>query len=217
MSSKADGKDSLEKVAEEVRTCTKCPLSKSRTHAVPGEGQPNAELMFVGEGPGYNEDRQGRPFVGAAGHFLNEMLESVNLERKDVFITNVVKCRPPQNRDPRPDEIEACSEYLERQLRLIKPKVLVTLGRHSMEKYFPNERVSKIHGQPRRVGDLLVVPLYHPAAALHQPQLKQAELDDFSRLPKVIRQAADMQKEEPAGEQDRSNGGSESSQPRLFE
>jgi DNA polymerase len=142
--------------------------------------------MLIGEGPGYNEDRQGRPFVGAAGGFLNQMLASVGLGRKDVFITNVVKCRPPGNRDPLPEEIAACSGYLRRQLALIRPRVVATLGRHSMSTYFPNERISRIHGQPRKVGELTVVPLYHPAAALHQPALKDAELQDFSRLPAIL-------------------------------
>lgn len=190
--------DSLERVASEVSTCTLCPLSKSRTKAVPGEGNPHAQLMLVGEGPGYNEDRQGRPFVGAAGSFLNELLGSVGLKRQDVFITNVVKCRPPQNRDPLPGEIHACAGYLQRQLNLIQPEVLATLGRHSMAKYFPGERISKIHGQPKRLGELTVVPLFHPAAALHQPALKAAEIDDFSKLPGIMAEAARGRPEEPA-------------------
>ncbi len=185
--------DSLELIAREVRTCQLCPLSKTRTHAVPGEGDPEAALLLIGEGPGYNEDKLGRPFVGAAGKFLGELLASADLKREDVFITNVVKCRPPQNRDPAPDEIWACSGYLQRQIRLIQPLVIATLGRHSMAAYFPTERISRIHGQPRSVDGLTVVPLFHPAAALHQPALKAAELEDFARLPDILRQACTPQ------------------------
>ncbi|MBA2363517.1 MAG: uracil-DNA glycosylase [Chloroflexia bacterium] len=183
-------KDSLALIAREVRTCQLCPLSKTRTHAVPGEGDPDAPLMLIGEGPGYNEDKLGRPFVGAAGKFLEELLATAELKREDVFITNVVKCRPPQNRDPMPEEIRACSGYLARQIRLIEPSVVATLGRHSMASYFPAERISRIHGQPRNVDGLTVVPLFHPAAALHQPALKTAELEDFARLPEILRQSA---------------------------
>lgn len=188
--------DSLEKIASEVRVCTLCPLSRTRTHAVPGEGKPDARLMLIGEGPGYNEDKQGRPFVGAAGSFLNQLLESAGLERGDVFITNVVKCRPPQNRDPLPDEIQACSGYMQRQLNLIRPAVVATLGRHSMSKYFPKERISKVHGQPRRVGNMTVVPLFHPAAALHQPSLKAAELEDFARMPEILAEATRLERDD---------------------
>ena len=183
--------DSLKKVAEEVRGCTLCPLSRTRTRAVPGEGNPRAELVLIGEGPGYNEDKQRLPFVGAAGSFLNELLSSARLRREDVFVTNIVKCRPPQNRDPLPNEIEACSGYLRRQLELIQPKVVATLGRHSMNRYFPNERIMQVHGQPRRVGGLTVVPLLHPAAALHKPPLRATELEDFARLPEILAQAGE--------------------------
>ena len=183
-------RDSLELIAREVHTCTLCPLSRTRTQAVPGEGDPHANLMLIGEGPGYNEDKQGRPFVGAAGKFLEELLASAGLKREDVYITNVVKCRPPQNRDPLPNEIHACSGYLERQTKLIRPQIIATLGRHSMARFFPNERISRVHGQPRNVDGRVVVPLFHPAAALHQPALKAAELEDFSRLPAIMEEAA---------------------------
>jgi DNA polymerase len=183
-------RDSLELIAREVRTCQLCPLSRTRTHAVPGEGNPKAQLMLIGEGPGYNEDKQGRPFVGAAGSFLNELLASAGLKREDVYITNVVKCRPPQNRDPMPNEIEACSGYLQRQMRLIDPAVIATLGRHSMGVFFPGERISRVHGQPRQADGRTVVPLFHPAAALHQPALKVAEFEDFSRLPDIVARTA---------------------------
>ncbi len=183
-------KDSLELIAREVRTCTLCPLSRTRTHAVPGEGSADADLMLIGEGPGYNEDKQGRPFVGAAGSFLNVLLASAGLVRQDVYITNVVKCRPPQNRDPLPEEIAACNGYLQRQMKLIAPKVIATLGRHSMGIFMPRERISRVHGQARRVDNLTVVPLFHPAAALHQPALKATELEDFAKLPGLLAQAS---------------------------
>src|SRR5512135_2803662 len=153
----------LEEVAAEVSTCTKCDLCKGRTKAVPGDGNKHARIMFIGEGPGFHEDRQGRPFVGAAGQFLEELLASINLTREQVYIANVVKCRPPGNRDPLPDELSACAPYLDRQIELIRPKVIVTLGRFSMARFFPGASISKIHGQPKRVGNVLVVPMFHPA------------------------------------------------------
>jgi DNA polymerase len=154
--------------------------------AVPGEGPSDAELMFIGEGPGFHENEQGRPFVGAAGNFLEELLASIGLTREQVFITNIVKCRPPGNRDPQAVEIEACSTYLERQTRSLNPKVIVTLGRFSMARFFPNARISAIHGNAQRIGDRLVVPMYHPAAALHQPSLRETIKDDFAKLPELI-------------------------------
>jgi len=180
-------------VAARVRVCTKCELHRSRTHAVPGEGSPRAEVMFIGEGPGWHEDRQGRPFVGPAGQFLNEMLEKIGLKREDVFITNVVKCRPPGNRDPLPDEIAACAPYLEEQIAAIRPRVIVTLGRHSMARWFPAEKISRIHGQPRRFGEYVVVPMYHPAAALHQPALKSIVEQDMAKLPAILEEARQTQ------------------------
>lgn len=176
----------IEQVAEEVRVCTKCELCRSRTHAVPGNGSPNAEVMFVGEGPGMNEDRQGLPFVGNAGRFLDEMLHAAGWDRESVFVTNIVKCRPPGNRDPLPDEIAACSDYLERQIEAIDPLMLVTLGRFSMSRWFENERISRIHGKARRFGNRIVVPLYHPAAALHQPSLRAVIEEDFKKLPLIL-------------------------------
>jgi len=178
--------DSLEQVADEVRVCTRCELSRSRTHAVPGEGNPKARVMLIGEGPGWHEDQQGKPFVGASGKFLTELIGHAGLQREDVFITNVVKCRPPGNRDPLPDEIEACSIYLDRQVKLIDPDVIVTLGRFSMSRYFPGERISRIHGQAKEIGHRLVVPMYHPAAALHQGALKATIIEDFEKLPRLL-------------------------------
>ncbi len=189
--------DSLEQVAAEVRVCQKCILAKSRTRAVPGEGPSNASIMFIGEGPGFHEDRQGRPFVGPAGKFLEELLASVGLKREDVFIANVIKCRPPGNRDPQPEEIAACAPYLERQIALINPKVIVTLGRYSMEKFFPGQTISRIHGLPRKIGGRVVVPMYHPAAALHQPKYKADIEEDFRKLPKILKEAEQVQDSEP--------------------
>lgn len=180
--------ESLETIAAEVSACTRCALHQGRTLAVPGEGPPDAELMFIGEGPGFHEDRQGRPFVGNSGKFLEDMLGSIGLKREDVFIANVVKCRPPNNRDPMPEEMEACKSYLDRQIEAIDPKVIVTLGRFSMARWFPNARISRIHGQPRKIGKRLIVPFYHPAAALHQPSLRAAVQEDFSKLPQFIEQ-----------------------------
>jgi DNA polymerase len=145
--------------------------------------------MFIGEGPGFYEDQQGRPFVGASGKFLDELIASIGLDRRKVFIANVVKCRPPQNRDPQPDEIEACGAYLQEQIDIINPKIVVTLGRHSMQRYFPGEAISRVHGQPRRKGDLIVVPMYHPAAALHQGSLRKVIEADFAKLPDFLSRA----------------------------
>ena len=185
-------------MATEVASCTNCKLHQGRKLAVPGEGPPDAELMFIGEGPGFHENEQGRPFVGAAGNFLEELLGAIGLSREEVFITNIVKCRPPGNRDPQPEEIEACESYLERQILSIDPKVIVTLGRFSMARFFPNTRISNIHGQAKQIGNRLVVPMYHPAAALHQPSLRKTIHADFAKLPELIgREGRPMRAEEP--------------------
>lgn len=177
----------LELIAKDVRTCTRCALHRGRTRAVPGEGPSDAKIMFIGEGPGYHEDRQGRPFVGASGQFLDELLALAGLQRADVFIGNVVKCRPPQNRDPQPDEIQICTEaYLFPQIAALDPKVIVTLGRFSMNLFIPGAKISRIHGQPQRVGTRLIVPMLHPAAALHQPQNRPLLEADFRRLPAIL-------------------------------
>lgn len=179
----------LAHIADTIRGCQNCKLFQGATKAVPGEGPPDAKIVFIGEAPGFNEDRQGRPFVGAAGQFLEELLGLAGLRRTEVFITNVVKHRPPNNRDPEPDEISACGGYLEQQLAAIDPSVIVTLGRFSMARWFPGEKISRIHGQPRRTGNRLIVPMLHPAAALHQPQYRQQIQDDFRRLPEFLAQA----------------------------
>lgn len=167
---------------DEIRTCTRCALAKTRGLAVPGEGPLDSDVMFIGEAPGANEDRQGRPFVGAAGSFLEELLAAAGLRRGEVYICNVLKCRPPANRDPLPDEIDACRDYLDRQIDLIDPLVIVTLGRFSMARYFPKQTISKIHGRAREVAGRYYVPMFHPAAALHQQNLRPAMIEDFRAL-----------------------------------
>ena len=169
-------------------TCTECGLSQGRTRVVPGEGPDNAEVMFIGEAPGFNEDKQGRPFVGAAGQFLEELLAEAGLRRDQVYIGNVVKCRPPNNRDPLPTEIAACKSWLDGQIELIHPKIIVTLGRFSMARWFPGQSISRIHGQPAERDGITIVPMFHPAAALHQQALKATIIDDFRRLPRLLQQ-----------------------------
>src|SRR6266542_134961 len=163
--------DDLRVLADEIRACTACPLHRSARQAVPGEGSAESGIFFLGEAPGYNEDLQGRPFVGAAGQLLDELLSDIGLDRSKVFITNVVRHRPPENRDPLPEEVTACDIWLKRHLEVLKPRVVVTLGRHAMGKFFPGESISRIHGKPRKSSGLTVFPVYHPAAALHQPAL----------------------------------------------
>jgi DNA polymerase len=153
--------------------------------------------MFIGEAPGFHEDQQGRPFVGAAGRFLEELLASIDLTRDDVFIANVIKCRPPGNRDPLPEEIEACRPFLDRQIDLIRPKLVVTLGRFSMARAFPNARISRIHGRPRKINGVLYYPMYHPAAALHQPSLRRVIAEDMERIPELIEQIGQIEESPP--------------------
>lgn len=177
---------SLQAIHAQVRTCTKCPLHVGRTKAVPGDGAADAQIMFIGEAPGFHEDQQGLPFVGAAGRLLNELLEKAGIDRQQVFITNVIKCRPPGNRDPELDEVETCKPYLDQQIEVINPKVIVTLGRHSMARAYPDEKISVVHGQPRKVGDLVYFPMFHPAAALHQPSLRSVVEADFRLLKDLL-------------------------------
>jgi uracil-DNA glycosylase family 4 len=182
----------------EVRVCQKCILAQGRTNAVPGEGPEDAGIMFIGEGPGFHEDRQGRPFVGAAGNYLNELLEKISLKREQVYITNVVKCRPPGNRDPEPDEIEACRPYLDRQIDLIRPRLVITLGRFSMQRYFPGASISRIHGQAKRVGNIIYFPMFHPAAALHQPRWRTLVEEDMLRIPDLLAKLDEIEEEDDA-------------------
>ena len=182
----------LEQIADEVRACARCRLHERRTRAVPGEGDPDTEVVFVGEGPGMNEDREGRPFVGRAGGLLVSLLGSIGWQRDDVFITNVVKCRPPDNRDPQPDEIAACAPFLRRQLEVLDPAVVVTLGRHSMGTFMPGARIGQVHGttQPADPGtgarDALVFAMYHPAAALRTPAIERESFEDVAGVPSVL-------------------------------
>lgn len=194
----------MAEIAEEIRNCSLCELCRGRANPVPGAGNPDSEVLFIGEAPGFNEDKQGLPFVGNSGQFLNEMLESIGWKREDVFVTNVVKCRPPGNRDPLPDEILACSSHLEAQIAALDPVMIVTLGRFSMAKWFANERISRIHGQPREFGKRVVVPMYHPAAALHQPSLRETVKADMAKLPIILDEfkqkvrAAEEPKDDPS-------------------
>jgi uracil-DNA glycosylase family 4 len=188
----AERRAALEAIATEVRGCERCRLHQTRTRAVPGEGDPSTEVVFVGEGPGQNEDREGRPFVGRAGGLLVSLLGHIGWRREDVFITNIVKCRPPGNRDPEPDEVAACAPYLQRQLAVIDPAVVVTLGRHSMARFMPGARISQAHGTTRIADpetgatDATVFAMYHPAAALRTPAIERESYDDVARIPAVL-------------------------------
>jgi len=173
-------------LGDEIRACNRCRLAQGRTLAVPGAGSEHADIMFIGEAPGFHEDQQGVPFVGAAGRFLNQLLASINLTRDDVFIANVIKCRPPNNRDPQPDEVAACRPFLDRQIGLIQPKMIVTLGRFSMQLAYTGVTISRIHGTPKRFGDIVYYPLFHPAAALHQPRYRSMIEQDFLNIPQVL-------------------------------
>ena len=180
--------ETLETIAADVQACTRCRLAQGRTQGVPGEGNPNAEIMFIGEGPGFYEDQQGRPFVGAAGQFLNEMLRLIGLDRKDVFITNVVRSRPPGNRDPLPDELEACDAYTLRQIAVIQPKLIVTLGRFSMARFFGQGRIGELHGRTTTWNGITCIAMYHPAAVLRaqSPAMRRTYEEDFRKIPFLL-------------------------------
>ena len=179
----------FEELTKRIQECTDCPLSRTRTNAVPGDGPASADIMMIGEGPGFHEDRQGLPFVGPAGRFLDHLINSSGMRREDVFITNVVKCRPPNNRDPMPGEIQACRKHLDEQIELIDPKVIVTLGRFSMARFIPGQTIGRVRAQARRVEGRTVYPMYHPAAALHNGSLRSVIEDDFRAIPELARQA----------------------------
>ena len=185
-------KSELETLNQQIAACKKCILHKSRVKAVPGVGPQKADIMFIGEAPGFHENQRGLPFVGAAGKFLDDLLEKIDLRREDVFITNVVKCRPPGNRDPQSSEIEACRPYLDRQIKLTQPKMIITLGRFSMARYFPNAKISQIHGKPRKIEGVIYYPMYHPAAALHQPSLRRTVEEDVLKIPDLLVQIDEM-------------------------
>ncbi len=181
----------LRELDKKMKECQACELAKTRTMVVPGEGSSRAEIMFIGEGPGKNEDLQGRPFVGAAGKFLDELLGQINLKREDIYIANVVKCRPPNNRDPKPEEAKACWPWLEQQIQIIKPKIIVPLGRHSLQRFIPEAIISQYHGRALRkefkpLGKLVFFPCYHPAAALYNGSLRTILEEDFRKIPKII-------------------------------
>lgn len=188
----ADRVAELNAIAARVRVCTLCPLHQGRTLAVPGAGSFSAEILFIGEGPGFHEDRQGLPFVGRSGDYLTHLLTTIGLKRDDVFITNVVKCRPPDNRDPLPNEIATCSPYLDQQIALIDPLVIVTLGRFSMARYFPNGKITQIHGQPRFDDGRAYYPLFHPAAVLRNPSLQPQMEGDFRAIPELVERVRQM-------------------------
>lgn len=188
---------SLSELCQEIALCQKCTaLAKSRTRVVPGEGADDAGIMFVGEAPGWHEDQQGRPFVGPAGLLLEQLLASINLKRGQVYISNVIKCRPEGNREPLPSEIHNCRVWLDRQIELIQPKIIVTLGRYSMALFFPGKSISKIHGTVQKRGNALYYAMYHPAAALHQQSLRRAIEEDILKIPSLLTQAVGMTKTE---------------------
>jgi DNA polymerase len=190
----------LNELSKEIAVCQRCDLFKSATRAVPGEGPENAHIMFIGEGPGWNEDQLGRPFVGAAGKFLDQLIASIGLKREQVYIANVVKHRPPENREPLPSEIAACKYWLDRQIEIIKPRMIVTLGRHSMARFFPNKTISKIHGTAEKREGVIYFAMYHPAAALHQGNLRSEIEKDMLKIPELL---AELQEETPVVEKPR--------------
>ena len=190
----------LTELYQQIGQCFKCDIAKLRCQVVPGEGKENAEIMFIGEAPGWHEDQQGRPFVGQAGQYLDRLLASIDLKRQQVYIANVIKCRPPDNRDPLPTEIQNCQHWLDTQIELIKPKMIVTLGRYSMARYFPGKSISKIHGTAQKRDGVIYFAMYHPAAALHQQSLKTAIEADMLKIPKLLAEAGRIGEEKPAAE-----------------
>ena len=191
----------LSELYEAIAECHRCEISKYRTKVVPGEGAEDADIMFVGEAPGWHEDQQGRPFVGPAGQLLEQLLASINLRREQVYIANVIKCRPQGNRDPLPVEIQNCREWLGRQIELIRPKIIVTLGRYSMVMFFPGKSISRIHGTAQKRDNVIYYAMYHPAAALHQQSLRQAIQEDMLKIPSLLAQTQGMTEAEPQPQQ----------------
>lgn len=185
-------KEKLEKLNALMIMCSKCNLRKNCTQVVPGDGSAEAKIMFIGEAPGKKEDKQGVPFVGAAGKFLSEMLSNINLKREDVYIANVCKCRPPENRDPLPEEIAICWPWLEKQIEIINPKIIITLGRHSLNRFYPEAKISETHGIVfiktfPNIGKRHFYALYHPAAALYNGSMRQILINDFKKIPKILK------------------------------
>lgn len=192
----------LSELCQEILTCQRCQvLAENRTRVVPGEGAENASIVFIGEAPGWHEDQQGRPFVGPAGMFLNELIKSIGLKRGQVYITNVIKCRPPQNRDPLPTEIQNCRNWLDRQIKLINPRMVVTLGRYSMAMFFPGRSISKIHGTAQRQDNIIYYAMYHPAAALHQQSLRQTVEADMLKIPAILAEVETVSEVKPEPKQ----------------
>ena len=187
----------LSELIEEIARCQRCEIAKYRTKVVPGEGPEDAEIVFVGEAPGWHEDQQGRPFVGPAGQYLEQLLASIGLKREQVYIANVIKCRPAANRDPLPTEIRNCQEWLERQIEIIRPKMIVTLGRYSMAKFFPGKSISKIHGMAQKRDNVIYYAMYHPAAALHQQSLRQAIEADMLKIPVLLAESKTVPEAQP--------------------
>ena len=186
-------KEKLDQLNALMSMCSNCALRCGASRVVPGDGNPEAEIMFIGEAPGKKEDELGIPFVGAAGKFLNEMLATINLKREDIYIANVVKCRPPENRDPLPDEVSACWPWLEKQIAIIDPKIIVTLGRHSLNRFLPDAKISETHGRAFRrelpnIGTRVFYALYHPAAALYNGSMRETLLKDFKKIPLILEQ-----------------------------
>jgi uracil-DNA glycosylase family 4 len=190
----------LTELYQRIALCVKCDIARLRTKVVPGEGAENAEIMFIGEAPGWHEDQQGRPFVGQAGQYLDRLLASIGLDRQQVYIANVIKCRPPDNRDPLPSEIQNCRDWLDSQVEIIKPKMIVTLGRYSMARYFPGKSVSKIHGTAQKRDGIIYYAMYHPAAALHQQSLKMAIEADMLKIPKMLKEDSGIEEAKPSSE-----------------
>jgi DNA polymerase len=186
----------LSELYREIALCQQCEIAKYRNKVVPGEGAEDAEVMFIGEAPGWHEDQQGRPFVGPAGKFLDELLASIGLRREQVYIANVIKCRPQANRDPLPTEIQNCRKWLEHQIEIIRPKMIVTLGRYSMEMFFPGKSISKIHGTAQKRDNVIYYAMYHPAAALHQQSLRQAIEADMLKIPSLLARAEKIKEEQ---------------------
>jgi uracil-DNA glycosylase family 4 len=191
----------LSDLYQRIERCYDCELSQSRTRVVPGEGPEKVDLLFIGEAPGWHEDQQGRPFVGPAGQFLDKLLASINLRRDQVYIANVIKCRPPANRDPLPSEIKSCDKWLDEQIKLLNPKIIITLGRYSLAKFFPNESIGKIHGKPKRIDNMIYFPMYHPAAALHQGSLRKTIEDDMLTIPKLLTDSSSIEEKQPESQQ----------------
>jgi len=191
----------LTELYQEIERCQDCELGKHRTRVVPGEGPEKTSILFIGEAPGWHEDQQGRPFVGPAGKYLEELLASINLRREQVYIANVIKCRPPGNRDPLPSEIQACSKWLTCQIELISPKMIITLGRYSMAEYFPNQSISQAHGKAKKQDGIVYYAMYHPAAALHQGSLRKTIEADMAKIPQILAQAEKLTEAETEPQQ----------------